>query len=103
MGFRRSPFLLGGFQTLPSSRSRCYQDNARIEAHFGFTSVVLKTAMCSADICRQVVFVLSCVVLSRVLAVHTDIRCVVLCYVVLTVGQLPGCFVLKYVVRLLFC
>ena len=97
-----SPFLPGGFQPLPSSRSRCYQDNARIEAHFGFTSVVLKTAMCSADICRQVVFVLSCVVLSRVLAVHTDIRCVVLCYVVLTVGQLPGCFVLKYVVRLLF-
>ena len=96
------PFLPGGFQPLPSSRSRCYQDNARIEAHFGFTSVVLKTAMCSADICRQVVFVLSCVVLSRVLAVHTDIRCVVLCYVVLTVGQLPGCFVLKYVVRLLF-
>ena len=80
-----SPFLPGGFQPLPSSRSRCYQDNARIEAHFGSSSVVLKTAKCSADICRQVehslVFVLSCVVLSRVLAVHTDIKvcCVVLC------------------------
>ena len=41
--------------------------------------------MCSADIGRQVVhslvFVLSCVVLSRVVAVH--IRCDVMCYVVL--------------------
>ena len=85
-----SPFLPGGFQPLPSSRSRCYQDNARIEAHFGFTSVVLKTAMCSADICRQVVFVLSCVVLSRIVAVHTDIMvcCVVLCSIAQSVSCL---------------
>ena len=88
------PFLPGGFQPLPSSRSRCYQDNARIEAHFGFTSVVLKTAMCSADICRQVVhslvFVLSCVVLSRIVAVHTDIMvcCVVLCSIAQSVSCL---------------
>ena len=49
--------------------------------------------MCSA-ICRQVlnplVFVLSCVVLSRIVAVHTDIMvyCVVLCNIAQSVSCL---------------
>ena len=50
--------------------------------------------MCSAEICRQVVhslvFVLSCVVLSRVVAVHTHIMvwCVVLCSIAKSVSCL---------------
>ena len=50
--------------------------------------------MCSAEICRQVVhslvFVLSCVVLSRVVAVYTDIMvcCDVLCCIAKSVSCL---------------
>ena len=54
----------------------------------------MKAAICSAEICRQVVhslvFVLSCVVLSRVVVVHTDIMvwCVVLCSIAKSVSCL---------------
>ena len=51
--------------------------------------------MCSADICRQVihylVFVLSCVVLSRVVAVHTDIT--VCCDVLCSIAQSISCLI----------
>ena len=54
----------------------------------------MKAAICSAEICRQVVhslvFVLSCVVLSRVVAVYTDIMvcCDVLCCIAKSVSCL---------------
>ena len=51
--------------------------------------------MCSAEICRQVVhslvFVLSCVVLSRVVAVYTDIM--VCCDVLYSIAKSVSCLI----------